>query len=99
MLRVPPRLLSPVHAMRTLAILSLLAAALAAQNHRVTPLLARNAEANGNNSIPWWSATHRYQQVQGDLRNVAMQIRELALRRDGGAGTLPTAIARTVDLD
>jgi hypothetical protein len=70
-----------------------LGAALVAQT--VSPLSATYTEANSNNTIPWWSQTHRYQQVHNDARGRVMILRGISWRRDGGVG----GPARTVDTE
>src|SRR5687768_18378243 len=74
------------------------AAALSAQNYTVSPRRATNADMFSANTIPWWSATHRYHQVHGDLRNHIMVARELSFRRDGPYVNTG-AVARTVDAE
>jgi hypothetical protein len=76
-----------------------LATALGAQGATVLPYSATYAEANSNNTIPWWSATHRYQQIHNDARGRVMILRGICLRRDGDIGGQSSAIARTVDIE
>jgi hypothetical protein len=77
--------------------LGLLCAALHSQSHTVSPASATAAEGNANNTIPWWSATHRYQQIHGDVRGNAWLVQGLALRRDGLTGS--GGPARTIDAE
>jgi hypothetical protein len=75
-----------------------LCASLASQNYSVSPIHLANTAGNGGNTIPWWSATHRYQQVRGDLRNRVLIMRGVSLRRSFG-GTFSSAVARTIDCE
>jgi hypothetical protein len=79
-------------------IVAALAAALCAQNYTVSPLAYTNTAGNGGNTIPWWSATHHYMQLHGDLRGRVLVTQGISLRRQP-SGTFTTAVARTVDLE
>jgi hypothetical protein len=81
---------------RSLAFLPLFALGtlLPAQSYTVSPAAYEIAPGNGGNTIPFWSATHRYQQIHGDL-TTARVITALALRRSAGSG----GPARTLDLE
>jgi hypothetical protein len=78
----------------TLPIL-LLATGLAAQSYTVSPA-SYAAKAGVGNTIPFWSATHRYQQIHGDLKGTPRLIIGLSLRR--GPGTQTSAVARQIDV-
>lgn len=73
-------------------------ASLAAQNYTVSPASLTNTTGNGGNTIPWWSATHRYQQIHGDMRNRVLLVLGVALRRSSG-GPYAAAVARTIDAE
>lgn len=85
--------------MRALAILPVaaLCAAATGQNFVVSPLSATSAEANSNNTIPWWSPSGRYQQIHGDLRGAPRAFQGIFLRKD--AINLASGVARTVDVE
>jgi hypothetical protein len=72
-----------------------IATALAAQGETVSPFSATYTEANSNNTIPWWSQTHRYQQIHNNTRGKVMILRGISWRRDGSFG----GPARTVDTE
>jgi hypothetical protein len=84
--------------LRFIPAIGILCAIASAQNYTVSPSAYTSAEGNTGNTIPWWSATHRYQQIHNDVRGNAWLIQGLSLRRDG-PGTFATAIARTVDAE
>jgi hypothetical protein len=92
--------LLPPETMRThlLSIVPALLGTLAAQTYTYSPATASTNEENSNNTIPWWSATHRYQQCHADLRGTPRLIQALSIRRDGGLGAFASAVARTVNL-
>lgn len=75
----------------------LLVATASGQNFVVSPSFAATAESNSGNTIPWWSASARYQQIHGDLRAMPRVFQGLFLRKD--AGTSNSAIARTIDTE
>ncbi len=70
----------------------LVAGGLAAQNYTVSPA-SFATKAGSANTIPFWSATHRYQQIHGDLKGTPRVIQGVSLRKGGGNQT--TAGART----
>jgi hypothetical protein len=74
------------------------AASLSAQNYIVSPVAFTNVASNQGNTIPFWSQTHHYMQLHGDLRGTPRIMQGLSLRR-AGFGTFATAVARTIDLE
>ncbi len=71
----------------------LLAGNLTAQRYVVSPLSRTNVAGGTTNTIPFWSATHRYQQIHGDLRGTPRVFQGIALRK--GGGNQSTAVPRT----
>jgi hypothetical protein len=71
----------------------LLAGSLAAQNYVVSPLSRTNTPGGQANTIPFWYATSRYQQIHGDLKGTPRVIQGLSLRK--GGGNQASAVART----
>ena len=65
----------------------------------ISPFAAGAREGNSNNTIPWSSPSHRYQQVHGDLRAKPFTIQGISWRRDGVLPDEPTAVTRTLDTE
>jgi hypothetical protein len=80
----------------TLPIL-LLAAGLAAQSYTVSPAAYATTAGNSNNTIPFWSATHRYQQIHGDMTGTPRVFVGMSLRK--ASITLASGVARTLDVE
>ena len=76
-----------------------LASAALAQNFTYSPASSNTTDQNSNNTIPFWSATHRYQQAHGSLRGAPRLMQAISIRRDGGLGAFASAVARTIDAE
>jgi hypothetical protein len=74
----------------------LLCATLAAQNYTVSPGQYTSTSGNSNNTIPFWSATHRYQQIHGDMQGAPRVMLGMSLRK--AAITLSSGVARSSDV-
>lgn len=75
----------------------LLTAGLAAQSYTVSPSAFTNTPGGNSNTIPFWSATHRYQQIHGDMKGTPRVILGMSLRK--GTSTSSSGIARTLDVE
>jgi hypothetical protein len=83
----------------TLAAIGILAVPAIAQTAWYSPAGAAAAEQNAATSLPWSSSTARWQQVHADLRGAPRALAALGLRRDGAAGTVTAAVARTATVE
>lgn len=72
---------------------------LPAQNHVVSPSTFTQHEGSGNNSIPFFGASYRYQQLHGDLKGTPRLLTGIGWRRDGMLLDNTAFVARSVDME
>lgn len=75
----------------------LLVSSLAAQSYTVSPAAFTNYRGNTNNTIPFWYAAARYQQIHGDLKGSPKALQGMTFRRAQSA-TAARSMVLTINL-
>ena len=86
----------PAH--RLAGAVSIVLAGAATQNHTVSPAAFTLTAGNTGIATPFFSSTHRYMQLHGDLRGPPLAMFGMALRRMAGPSE-PSSSARTIVLE